>query len=81
MQHASLFDLATALDMLGMPDAKGLCQRITLLGGAVGSAWRSLSGGRKPLGGGHVPVCSIAQSAPVTLTVGDFGMAVHFLIP
>lgn len=43
MLNASLFDLATALDMLGMPDAKGLCQRITLLGGAASSAWRSLS--------------------------------------
>ena len=43
MLNASLFDLATALDMLGLPDAKGQCQRITLLGGSAGSAWRSLS--------------------------------------
>lgn len=42
MLNASLFDLATALDMLGLPDGKGLCQRIRLLGGPVGSAWRSL---------------------------------------
>lgn len=43
MLNASLFDLATALDMLGLPDAKGHCQRIRLLGGPVGSAWRSLA--------------------------------------
>ncbi|WP_337153697.1 Mov34/MPN/PAD-1 family protein [Pseudomonas protegens] len=43
MLNASLFDLATALDMLGLPDGKGLCQRIRLLGGPVGSAWRSLA--------------------------------------
>lgn len=40
MLDVSLFDLATALDMLGPPDSKGLSHRSVILGGAGSIAWR-----------------------------------------
>lgn len=42
MMRASLFELAQAFDMLGLPDAQGHCMRIALVGGVRGTAWRSL---------------------------------------
>ncbi|RON69385.1 ThiF family adenylyltransferase [Pseudomonas fluorescens] len=38
----SLFDLANAFDMLGMPDSAGLRQRIMVVGGSQSIAWRSV---------------------------------------
>ena len=42
MTGASLFELAQAFDMLGMPEPQGHYLRIQLVGGARGTAWRSL---------------------------------------
>jgi hypothetical protein len=39
---ASLFELAQAFDMLGLPEPQGHYLRIQLVGGARGTAWRSL---------------------------------------
>lgn len=43
MLNHSLFDLAKALDMLGPADSKGRCERIRLIGGHAGDAWKSLA--------------------------------------
>lgn len=42
MLMSSLYELAEAFDMLGLPEANGRRMRITLLGGQRGTAWRSL---------------------------------------
>lgn len=42
MMTSSLFDLAKAFDMLGVPDSQGRCLRVRLLGGHKGIAWRTL---------------------------------------
>lgn len=39
---ASLYELACALDLLGMKDEKGYQYRMTLLGGSRGSEWKSI---------------------------------------
>lgn len=43
MMTSSLFDLAKAFDMLGLPDSQGHCMRVALVGGHQGTAWRSLA--------------------------------------
>ena len=42
MLNVSLYDLATALEMLGPPDEKGISHRIVLIGVVGGTAWRSI---------------------------------------
>lgn len=42
MLTTSLFDLATALDILGPPDSKGLSHRSMVIGGSHSTAWRSI---------------------------------------
>ncbi|AWY40129.1 hypothetical protein DKY63_09545 [Pseudomonas putida] len=43
MMTTSLFALAKAFDMLGLPNVQGHCMRIALVGGQRGTAWRSLA--------------------------------------
>lgn len=43
MLDVSLFDLATALEMLAPPDSKGLSHRGVVIGGARGTAWRAIT--------------------------------------
>lgn len=39
---SSPFDLASAFDMLGPPDEKGLCMRAAVIGGSARTVWREL---------------------------------------
>jgi integrative and conjugative element protein (TIGR02256 family) len=43
MMTASLYKLAEAFDMLGLPEANGLRRRIALVGGNKGTGWRSFT--------------------------------------